>query len=139
MAAEDWLLRVPGPEIDRLPGSLELAFLGDTIYDMYVRRMLVEHGGPMKRLQQEASHRVCAHAQSEALACIEPLLNDEEAAVVRRARNAKQHPPRNSDPAEYQRATGLEALLGWLYIRGKAERIDALLTEIFTRKEEANE
>ena len=139
MAAEDWLLRVPGPAIERLPGSLELAFLGDTIFDLYVRRMLLEHGGPMKRMQQEASHRVCAHAQSESLARIEPLLTDEETAVVRRARNTKQHPPRNADPAEYQRATGLEALLGWLYIRGNTARIDALLGEIFIRTDETKE
>lgn len=113
--------------ITRSPGSLELAFLGDTIYDFFVRRRLLVAGGPMKTLQKAASGTVCAHAQSEALARLEPLLGEEEKAVVRRARNAKQHPPRNADPAEYQRATGLEALLGWLCVRGDDARIEELM------------
>lgn len=123
-------------KIDRLPGSLELAFLGDTIYDFYVRRSLLVTGGPMKQLQSEASRRVCARAQSKALAYIEEGLSQEEADVVRRARNAKQHPPRNADPAQYQRATGLEALLGWLYVQGKTDRIDSLMREIFVHMDE---
>lgn len=113
--------------IKRAPGSLELAFLGDTIYDYFVRRRLLVAGGPMKTLQKAASGRVCAHAQSEALLRLEPLLSEEEKAVVRRARNVKQHPPRNADPAEYQRATGLEALMGWLCVRGDTARIEELM------------
>lgn len=116
--------------IERLAGSLEMAFLGDTIYDFYIRRRLLIAGGPMKQLQQSASKRVCAKAQSRALGCIEEMLTEEEKAVVRRARNAKQRPPKNADPAQYQRATGLEALLGWLYINGHEDRIDSLMCEI---------
>ena len=122
--------------IERLPGSLELAFLGDTIYDFYVRRRLLVTGGPMKQLQRAARRRVCAHAQSTALEKIIHLLSQEEQDVVRRARNAKQHPPKNADPAEYQRATGLEALLGWLYVQGREERIEQLMCEILSYMEE---
>lgn len=119
--------------IDRLPGSLELAFLGDTIYDYYIRRSLLVTGGSMKQLQQAASRRVCARAQSRALAVIEEQLTPEERDVVRRGRNARQHPPRNADPAQYHRATGLEALLGYLEIHGQTERINSLMREILAQ------
>ncbi len=110
-----------------LPGSLELAYLGDTIYDLYVRTILVEKGGKVGSLHQRAIHLVCAHAQSEALGRIEDMLTEDEAAVVRRARNAHQSPPRNADPAEYHRATALEALVGYLYAQSRHDRLNALL------------
>ena len=112
---------------NQMPGSLELAYLGDTIYDLYVRTRLVQRGGKMKQLHKQAVDVVCNHGQSEALRCIEELLTEEEQDVVRRARNCKQHPPRNADPAEYHRATALEALIGYLYIKGRGERLEMLV------------
>ena len=112
---------------NQMPGSLELAFLGDTIYDLYVRTRLVRQGGKMKQLHRMAVGVVCNHAQSEALRSIEPLLDEEEQDVVRRARNCKQHPPRNADPAEYHRATALEALIGYLYVKGRCQRMEQLI------------
>lgn len=109
------------------PGSLELAFLGDTIYDFYVRRHLVRRGGRVREMHREAVALVCAHAQAEALGRIEGALSEAETAVVRRARNAHQTPPRNAHPAEYHRATGLEALIGYLYLTGRQARIDELM------------
>ena len=111
----------------QLPGSLELAYLGDTIYDLYVRTRLVSEGGRVRDMHREAIRRVCAHAQSEALARVEGELSEAEADVVRRARNAHQSPPKNADPAEYHRATALEALVGYLYATGQRQRLDALL------------
>lgn len=111
----------------QLPASLELAYLGDTVYDLYVRSRLVQRGGRMKQLHRQAVSVVCAHAQSEALRAIEERLTEEEQDVVRRARNCKQHPPRNADPAEYHRATALEALIGYLYVQGRSERLEALV------------
>ena len=66
-------------------------------------------------------------AQSEALARVEPLLTEEEAAVVRRARNARQTPPRHASIAEYHRATALEALMGALYLSGDMARLKELM------------
>jgi len=109
------------------PGSLELAYLGDTLWDLMVRTRLVKRGGRMKDLHRMAIRRVCAKAQSEALARIENRLTEEESAVARRARNAKQTPPKNADPADYHRATALEALIGWLYLTGRRERMDELM------------
>ena len=124
-----------------LPGSLELAFLGDTIYDLYVRRHLVHRGGRVQTMHREAASLVCAHAQSAALSRVEDALSEEEAAVVRRARNAHQNPPRNADPAEYHRATSLEALIGYLYLTGRRERIDELMRAALPEEyaEESNE
>ena len=124
-----------------LPGSLELACLGDTIYDLYVRRHLVHRGGRVQKMHREAASLVCAHAQSEALRHIEEVLSEEEAAVARRARNAHQNPPRHADPAEYHRATSLEALIGYLYLTGRQARIDELMRRMLPEEyaEESHE
>ena len=110
-----------------LPGSLELAYIGDTIWDLYVRSHLVLTGGKAGALHRRAVKMVCAHAQSEALARIADTLTDAEADVVRRARNTRQSPPRNADPGEYHRATALEALVGYLYVTGARDRMNEIL------------
>lgn len=110
-----------------LPGSLELAYLGDAIYDLAVRASLVRHGGKVRDLHRAAVARVCAHAQAEALSRVADMLTEEEQAVVRRARNAHQSPPKNADRAEYHRATALEALIGYLYITGREARMREIL------------
>ena len=115
-------------EHNSLPGSLELAFMGDTIYDLYVRRSIVRRGGRVQNMHKQAVSLVCNRAQSEALGRIEGLLTEAEAAVVRRARNAHQSPPRNANPADYHRATSIEALMGYLYLTGQQERLDELMS-----------
>ena len=110
-----------------LPGSLELAYLGDALYDLYVREHLVAHGGRVRSLHRHAIALVCAHAQSEALNRIEDQLTDEERDVARRARNVHQSPSKNADPGEYHRATALEALVGWLYVTGQRDRMNEVL------------
>lgn len=114
-------------EHNALPGSLELAYLGDTVYDLYVRSHLVKQGGRVGVMHRQAIRLVCAHAQAEALGRIQELLSEEEASVVRRARNVRQSPPKNADAGEYHRATGLEALIGYLYATGRHERMQELL------------
>lgn len=115
------------PENGQLPGSLELAYLGDTVYDLYVRGRAVSGGGRMKALHAASSALVCAGAQSEALGRIEGMLTEEEQGVVRRARNAKQNKAKNADPGAYHRATALEALIGYLYLNGRIGRLDELM------------
>lgn len=114
-------------EHNSLPGSLELAFLGDTIYDLYVRRDIVRRGGRVQNMHREAVSMVCNRAQAEAFRRIEGKLTEAEAAVARRARNAHQNPPRNANPADYHRATSIEALMGYLYLTGQQERLDELM------------
>ena len=114
-------------EHNALPGSLELAYLGDSLYDLYVREHLIAKGGRVRAMHRQAISIVCAHAQSEALARIMDALTDEERDVVRRARNAHQSPPKNADAGEYHHATALEALVGWLYVTGQRERMNEIL------------
>lgn len=118
----------------QLPGSLELAYLGDTLWDLFVREELVKTGGRMKELHRAAVARVRASAQSRALARIEDCLTEDEVAVVRRARNAHQTPPKNADPADYCRATALEALFGYLYLTGRLERMKTLMYQAENRE-----
>ena len=118
----------------QLPGSLELAYLGDALYDLRVRETLTRKGGRVRNMHREAISHVCAHAQSEALGRVEGMLDEDEQNVVRRARNVHQSPPKNADRAEYHRATALEALIGYLYITGREARmreiLDAAIGEI---------
>ena len=114
--------------------SLVLAFIGDTLNDLYVRsRLIGEHGGmSAHKLHENASKRVCAHGQSEAVKLIEPLLSEQELAAYKRGRNTKSYTvPKNADVGEYRRATGFEALLGWLYVSGKSERLEELLKLVY--------
>ena len=115
-------------EHGQLPGSLELAFMGDTLYDLKVREALVRRGGRVRDMHRKAIALVCAHAQAQAFDRIEAMLTQQEADVARRARNAHQTPPHNADPAEYHRATALEALIGYLYLTGQKARMDEILT-----------
>ena len=110
-----------------IPGSLELAYMGDTIYDLFVREKLVRRGGKVKNLHKEAVSYVRASAQSAAFLRIEDSLTEEEADVARRARNAHQNPPKNADAADYHRATAFAALLGYLYLTDRRQRAEELL------------
>ena len=122
-----------GIAFDKKPNeynSLVLAFIGDTLNDLYVRsRLIAEHSGmSAHKLHESASKRVSAHGQSEAMKLIEPILDEQELAAYKRGRNTKSYTvPKNADVGEYRRATGFEALLGWLYVSGKSERIEELL------------
>ena len=110
-----------------LPGSLELAYLGDSVYDLYVRARLVREGGHVRDMHRAAVRRVCAHAQAEAFARIEEAFTERERDVARRARNAHQTPPKNADAAEYHRATALEAVVGYLFVTGQRARMEEIL------------
>ena len=122
-------------EHNSLPGSLELAYLGDSLYDLYVREHLIARGGRVRAMHREAISLVCAHAQAKALARILDGLTDAERDVVRRARNVHQSPPKNADPGEYHHATALEALIGWLYVTGQRERMNELLAQALPEEE----
>lgn len=122
-----------GISFDKRPNeynSLVLAFIGDTLNDLYVRSRLISENGnaTANGLHRLASRRVSAHGQSEAVKVIEPLLDEGELAAYKRGRNTHSYTvPKNADVGEYRRATGFEALLGWLYVSGRAERAEELL------------
>lgn len=110
---------------------LVLAYLGDTIYENYVRHYLINKGiGNVNDLQKEAIKYVSAKSQSDFLYKMidNNFLSNEEIDVVHRARNYKttSH-PKNCDIVTYKNATGLEALLGFLDLDNKKERINEIM------------
>ncbi|HPY36238.1 MAG TPA: ribonuclease III domain-containing protein [Clostridia bacterium] len=109
--------------------SLTLAYVGDTVYELYVRTLLLEKGdAPVNSLHFKASRLVCASAQAEACERVMAMFSDEEAAVFRRGRNAHIGTiPKSASIAEYRAATGFEAVLGYLYLSGNDERIKSLM------------
>ena len=120
-----------------LPGSLELAYLGDSVYDLYVRARLVREGGHVRAMHRAAVSQVCSHAQAQAFTRVEGSLTERERDVARRARNAHQTPPRNADAAEYHRATALEALIGYLFVTGQNARMEEILALALEENHEA--
>ena len=98
-----------------------LAYLGDSVIEVLARERLVSAGIPdSARLNLAAAKYVRATVQSDAVERILPLLDEAEAAVYRRARNVgHKNTPRSASPAEYRRATGMEALFGWLWLGGE--------------------
>ena len=108
--------------------SIGLAHLGDAVYELLVRTWLCAHGKATgKGLHRATIELVCAPKQAEFSEKILPLLTEEEQAVFKRGRNANMHSiPQHASRAQYQQATALEALLGWLYLTGRRERINEL-------------
>lgn len=105
-----------------------LAYLGDCVLELCVRRHLVELGYSTSRhLNAEALHFVRASAQAEAMKRILPVLNDTEAAYFRRGRNiGHTNVPKSATVSEYRAATGMEVLFGYLHLSAQTERIDEL-------------
>lgn len=118
--------------------SLVLAYLGDTVYENYVRKFLVQQGiAHVDELQKKAVQYVSANSQSRFLQQMidDNFLTEEELAVVKRARNYKttSH-PKSCDIITYKYATGLEALIGYLDLKQKSDRIQEIMSFILEGK-----
>lgn len=113
-----------------------LAFLGDAVFSLYVREQLVKSGkGKAGDLQRSAGQIVSAKGQSEFLEKVLPLLTQEETDIYRRGRNAKKATKsKNASAGDYNRSTGFEAVLGYLYLTGRQGRIEELLSLIDEEK-----
>lgn len=108
--------------------SLGLAHIGDGVYELLTRGRIIAEGlTTAQNLHKHTISLVCATAQAQAANVILPMLNEEEQAIYKRGRNAKSGSvPKSCTNAEYSRATGLEALFGWLYLNGKYDRINEI-------------
>ncbi len=106
-----------------------LAFVGDGVFELLVRERLAAEGTrPAHRLHSLAVKKVRASAQARAYHALLPALNEDETAVLKRGRNANtSRVPKSCAPEEYRKATGVEALFGYLYLRGDVGR----LTDLF--------
>ena len=126
------------PDVREL-SPLQLAYLGDTLHDLCVRERMLSHRAPVGEMHRHAVRLVSASAQARMLERLEDSLTDAEKEIVRRGRNthAKHSAPRHQLAADYQRATGLEALWGWLYVRGETGRMLSLMHAALEEEEES--
>ena len=138
---ENSILAPIGEKEARLKNPLILAYVGDTVYDMYVRTCLVKSFRyPVNIINKKASHIVNAGSQSEALEIIKDILTEDEAYIVKRGRNSSpQTTAKNSSRADYLRATGIEALFGYLFLSGEYDRIEYLMDIILKKMVDADE
>lgn len=122
-------LNLPREELLNL-SSLGLAHLGDSVFEVMVRSWLCLHGkAKAKDLHRATVRYVAAPAQAAMSQKILPILTEEEQDVFRRGRNTAPHSvPKAASRGEYQTATALEALFGWLYLQGRTERLNQLFS-----------
>lgn len=108
---------------------LVLAYIGDAVYELYIRTLLLSKGNaPVHKLHKKSVDYVKAKAQSDIIRKMMEQLDAEEQDIVRRGRNAKSGTiPKNADVTEYRYATGFETLLGYLYIKQDYSRLLELL------------
>ena len=114
------------PDVDIRPYSpLPLAYIGDGVFDLVIRSVVVGKGNTRpNQLHHRTSQIVKAHTQAVIIQYLEPMLTEEEADIYRRGRNAK-----SATMADYRKATGLEALVGYLYLTDRFDRLVSLIKE----------
>ncbi|MBR5792743.1 MAG: ribonuclease III [Ruminiclostridium sp.] len=117
--------------------NLGLAYLGDAVYEVMVRSWLCLHGKLTPgKLHKAALAYVAAPKQAVKMEILLPILTEEETTIFKRGRNASPHSyPKGATRREYQIATGMESLFGWLYLQGRTDRLNELF-EIIMREEE---
>ncbi len=117
---------------------LTMAFLGDCVYELMVRSAIVEAGStPVGNLHSAKIKLVCAGFQARAAERLLELFTEEEQSVFRRGKNATGNTvPHNASPADYRKATGLEAVFGYLQLSGNTQRLEALFSVIWDMREE---
>ena len=129
---EHYMKTIPGMQsIDPKTSSpLVLAYIGDCVFDLIIKLLITGKGNrQVHKLHEETSRYVQASAQSYMMRSIQERLSEEEHAVYRRGRNARSvSPAKNQSITDYRRATGFEALLGYLYLCGAYERLTELVT-----------
>lgn len=125
----------------RTYSPLTLAYIGDTIYELVIRTILVEKGNTqVNKLHQRASKLVKASAQSEIIEKLKPYLTEEEMGIFKRGRNAKSFTmAKNASMSDYRRATGFEALMGHLYLTEQWDRMLELIKIGITEGEKDGE
>ena len=119
---------------------LDLAYIGDAVYEIIIRERVVKRMGSrqVNKLHRETIHYVNAAAQSKLILELMPQLTEQEVRIYKRGRNAVSHTtPKNQDVGDYRRATGFEALIGWLYLTEDYARIGELLAGVGEGEEPA--
>lgn len=129
---EHYMEQIPemGTVDPRASSPLVLAYIGDCVFDLIIKMMVAGRGNrQVHKLHEETSHYVQASAQSFMMRAMQEHLTEEEHAVYRRGRNARSvSPAKNQSITDYRRATGFEALIGYLYLQGEYQRLAELVT-----------
>jgi ribonuclease-3 family protein len=134
---EELLIKEKQSPMDiRMYNPLVLAYVGDSVYDTFIRTMLVSEGSiQVDKLHKRAIKYVQAKAQAEIIQKLNDSLTEEEQDIVRRGRNTKSGTvPKNADINDYRYATGFEALIGYLYLAGNAKRLMEILAAVAEMK-----
>ena len=110
---------------------LALAFIGDSVFATVVKAVLIEHGNCSGgKLHKRSSRYVCAGAQAKMYDLWETMLTEEESDLLRRGRNAKsENTAKHATDEEYRKATGVECLCGYLFLKGEEKRLTELIRE----------
>lgn len=113
----------------RTYSPLALAYIGDSVFDIYVRTKVVKEGNTsVNNLHKKCVKYVSAKAQNQMVLKIMEEFSEEEKNVFRRGKNTKMHTvAKNATLSEYRNATGFEAVLGWLYLQDKTERLEEII------------
>lgn len=114
---------------------LTLAYIGDAIYEVYIRKYLIDQGiSKVNSLQKSAINYVSAKNQAKFITNLinDNFFNDIELEIIKRARNHKSRIPKNTDIITYKYATSLEAVIGYLYLENKIDRINLIMEKIFS-------
>lgn len=120
------------PEDAGMMNALQLAYIGDVVWETIIRETMIHRGLNLHHMHSACVEYVNAHAQAGFMKNIAEMLEEHEVEISRRGRNAHaRHPaPRNQDPGDYAAATGFEALIGYLYLTGRDDRIESLARTI---------
>ncbi len=116
--------------------GLSLAFIGDAVYELFIRKHVLSKGeARVKDLHKDTVRLVNADFQADMTDVLLPLLCEDELAVFKRGRNAHAgHTPKNKSEAQYHKSTGFEALIGYLYLKKDFERLDFIFSEVLNNE-----
>ncbi len=125
------LLGAVNESVIREMPTLNLAYIGDTVYDLYIRSFLVKNKkGRVTDMHRFASGAVNARAQAQAAQLLQPVFSERENDIFRLGKNAKSRPPKNMSVEDYTLATGIEAVVGYLFLTGQHNRLNTLFSVI---------
>ncbi len=112
---------------------LALAYIGDSVYDLYIRTRVLQKGNRhVTDMHKDSVRFVKANAQAQSVHAIEEFLTEDEMRVLKWGRNAKSNTsPKNADITDYRLATGFETLLGYLYLEGEEERLSFIMEKAY--------
>ncbi|MGS0765779.1 Mini-ribonuclease 3 [Syntrophomonas curvata] len=116
--------------------AVVLAYIGDAVFELLVRRHIVTAGRrKVSEIHHDTVELVKAQSQASLTRQLYHELSEEEQDIIKRGRNAKSTPPRHADPGDYKLSTGFEALLGYLYLKGDEERLLYLVNQALDNNE----